>query len=218
MGSSNRRETDEKMLNVVNYYRNANWNYSEVSPKTPQIINVGGCGEKGTFLHCWWKYKLVQPLWRTVWRFLVWSAVLSRVRLFVTPWTVPARLLCSWNFPGKNTGGSCHFLLQGIFPTRGLNPHLLHLLHWQENSLPLAPPGKPWRFLKKLKIGLPNVPVSPHTGKILIQKNTRTPVFTAALFPIAKTWKQPKRPTTDKGIKIWYIYVMQYYPVIKRMK
>ena len=29
-----------------------------------------GCGEKGTFLHCWWEYKLVQPLWRTVWRFL----------------------------------------------------------------------------------------------------------------------------------------------------
>ena len=29
-----------------------------------------GCGEKGTFLHCWWEYKLVQPLWRTVWKFL----------------------------------------------------------------------------------------------------------------------------------------------------
>ena len=30
----------------------------------------GGCGDKGTFLHCWWEYKLVQPLWRTVWRFI----------------------------------------------------------------------------------------------------------------------------------------------------
>ena len=29
-----------------------------------------GCGEKGTLLHCWWEFKLVQPLWRTVWRFL----------------------------------------------------------------------------------------------------------------------------------------------------
>ena len=29
-----------------------------------------GCGEKGTLLHCWWEYKLVQPLWTTVWRFL----------------------------------------------------------------------------------------------------------------------------------------------------
>ena len=54
--------------------------------------------------------------------------------------------------------------------------------------------------------------------KALIPKNTRTPMFTAALFATAKTWKQPKRPTTDKEIKIWYIYAMQYYPVIKRMK
>ena len=30
----------------------------------------GGCGEKGTFLHCWWECKLIQPLWKTVWRFL----------------------------------------------------------------------------------------------------------------------------------------------------
>ena len=44
--------------------------------------------------------------------------------------------------PGKNTGVGCHFLLQGIFPTQGSNPHLLGLLHWQEGSLPLAPPGK----------------------------------------------------------------------------
>ena len=29
-----------------------------------------GCGEKGTLLHCWWEYKLIQPLWRTVWKFL----------------------------------------------------------------------------------------------------------------------------------------------------
>ena len=41
------------------------------------------------------------------------------------------------NRPGKNTGVVCHFLLQGFFPTQGLNPHLLHLLYWQEDSLPL---------------------------------------------------------------------------------
>ena len=41
----------------------------------------------------------------------------------------PARLLCPWNFPGENTGVGCHFLLQGIFLTQGLNPHLLCLLH-----------------------------------------------------------------------------------------
>ena len=50
--------------------------------------------------------------------------------------------LCPWDFPGKNTGVDCHFLLQGIFPTQGLNPSLLHLLHWQVDSLPLAIPGK----------------------------------------------------------------------------
>ena len=44
--------------------------------------------------------------------------------------------------PGKNTGGGCHALLQGIFPTQGLNPHLLHLLHWYVGSLPLTPPRK----------------------------------------------------------------------------
>ena len=41
----------------------------------------------------------------------------------------PARLLCPWNFPGKNSGVGCHFLLQGIFLTQGLNLHLLHFLH-----------------------------------------------------------------------------------------
>ena len=55
----------------------------------------------------------------------------------------PARLLCPWDSPGKNTGVGCHALLQGIFPTQGLNPLLLHLLHWQVGSLPLAPPRKP---------------------------------------------------------------------------
>ena len=38
---------------------------------------------------------------------------------------------CPWDFSGKNTGVGCHFLLQGIFQTQGLNTHLLHLLHWQ---------------------------------------------------------------------------------------
>ena len=45
------------------------------------------------------------------------------------------RLLCQWNFPGKNTGVGCHFLLQGIFPTQGSNPHLLH---WQADTLSLS--------------------------------------------------------------------------------
>ena len=44
----------------------------------------------------------------------------------------PSRLLCQWNFPGKDPGVGCHILLQGIFQTQGLNPHLLH---WQADSL-----------------------------------------------------------------------------------
>ena len=49
------------------------------------------------------------------------------------------RLLCPWDFPGKNIGVGCHFLYQGIFSTQGSNPSLLH---WQANSLTTEPPGK----------------------------------------------------------------------------
>ena len=55
-----------------------------------------------------------------------WTESLCCVWLFMTPWTVPARLLCPWNSPGKNTGMSCHSFLQGIFPTQGSNPGLSH--------------------------------------------------------------------------------------------
>ena len=51
---------------------------------------------------------------------------LSHVRLFATPWTVAYQALGPWDFPGKNTGVGCHVLLQGIFPTQGLNLGLLH--------------------------------------------------------------------------------------------
>ena len=57
----------------------SNQNYNEEAPQTIRmaIINKStnikcwrGCGEKGTLLHCWWECKLVQPLWKTTWRFL----------------------------------------------------------------------------------------------------------------------------------------------------
>ena len=50
--------------------------------------------------------------------------LLSHVQLFATPWTMPAMLLRPWDFPGKNTGVGCHFLLQGIFPTQEALPNL----------------------------------------------------------------------------------------------
>ena len=59
----------------------------------------------------------------------------SHIWLFATPWT--AGLLCPWGFPSKNTRVGCHFLLQGIFLTKGSNLYLLCLLHWQADSLPL---------------------------------------------------------------------------------
>ena len=67
-----------------------------------------------------------------------WRYVLSCVWLFATLWTVATRLFCPWNFLGKNSGLGCHFLLQGLFPTQRSN---LHLLHWQMDSFPLAPPA-----------------------------------------------------------------------------
>ena len=96
-----------------------------------------GCGEKGTLLHCWWECKLIQPLWKAV-----------------------------------------------------------------------------WRFLKKLGIKLPYDPASPLLGiypeENKIEKDTCIPLFTEALFTTAKTWKQPRCPSTDEWIKkLWYIYTME---------
>ena len=101
-----------------------------------------GCGEKGTLLHCWWECKLVQPLRRTV-----------------------------------------------------------------------------WRFLKKLEIELPYDPAIPllgiHTKETRIERDMCTPVFIAALFIIARTWKQTL--SADEWIrKLWYIYTMECYLAIKK--
>ena len=78
--------------------------------------------------------------------------VRSFVWLLATPWTVARQApLTMGLFSGKNTGVGCHFLLQEIFPTQELNPCLLHLLHWQADSLPPVPSGKPRHTFGKLK-------------------------------------------------------------------
>ena len=78
-----RRHTDsqqvhEKMLKISNHQRNANQNRDEISPHSCQMaINKKTankncwqrCGEKGTLVHCWWECKLVQLLWKAIWRF-----------------------------------------------------------------------------------------------------------------------------------------------------
>ena len=78
-----------------------------------------------------------------------------------------------------------------------------------------------WRFLRKLKIELSFDLAIPLLGiypeKTMTRKDTCTPMFTAALFSIAKTWKQPKCPSTEEWIKkMWYMYTMEYYSAIKR--
>ena len=103
-----------------------------------------GCGERGTLLHCWWECKLIQPLWKMV-----------------------------------------------------------------------------WRFLKKLEIKPPYDPSTPLLGiypeETEIEKDTCTPLFIAALFTIARTWKQPRCPSTDEWIKkLLSIYTMEYYSAMKR--
>ena len=69
------------------------------------------------------------------------GTALSHIRFFCDPMdfcdSMDYRFLCPWDMPGKNNGMGCHFLLQGIFPTHGSNPHLLH---WQVDSLPLRKP------------------------------------------------------------------------------
>ena len=59
---------------------------------------------------------------------------------FATPWTIACQASLCTGFAGRDTGVGCHFLLQGIFPTQGLN---LHLLHCQVGSLPLSHQGSP---------------------------------------------------------------------------
>ena len=78
-----------------------------------------------------------------------------------------------------------------------------------------------WRSLRKLNIELPFGPEIPLLGiyleKTMTRKDTCTPMFIAALFPIAKTRKQPKCPSIEEWIKKkWYIYTMEHYSAVKR--
>ena len=78
-----------------------------------------------------------------------------------------------------------------------------------------------WRFLKNLGIKPPYDPAIPLLGiypeETKIERDICIPLFTEALFTIARTWKQPRCPLTDEWIKMmWYIYTMEYYSAIKR--
>ena len=76
-------------------------------------------------------------------------------------------------------------------------------------------------FCKKLGIKPPYDPAIPLLGiypeETKIERDTCIPLFIAALFTIARTWKQPRCPSADEWIKrLWYIYTMDYYSAIKR--
>ena len=78
-----------------------------------------------------------------------------------------------------------------------------------------------WRFLKTLGIKPPYDPAIPlldiYPEETKIEGDTCIPLFFAALFTIARTWKQPRCPSKDEWIKkLWYIYTMEYYSAMKR--
>ena len=98
-------------------------------------------------------YKRIKKMWCGV----VWCVCVKNVILCAVLWLVaqscptlcdtrdcsPPGSFVHGNTPCKNIGVGCHALLQGIFPTQGLNLYLLPALHWQAGSLPLAPCRKP---------------------------------------------------------------------------
>ena len=78
-----------------------------------------------------------------------------------------------------------------------------------------------WTFLENLKIELPYDPAIPllsiYSEKTIIQKESCTTIFIAALFTTARTWKRPKCPSTNEWIKkVWHMYTMEYYSALKR--
>ena len=100
------------------------------------------------------------------------------------------QLPCLWNFPGKNTGVGCHFLLQGIFLTQRSNTHLLCLPHWQADSLPLHPLGVPFKLQSDGLILLASLKFTASSGNGLEVPSSPCPhPVPSALMP--STWGRP---------------------------
>ena len=106
---------------------------------------------------------------------------------------------------------------------RGCGEKGTHLHCWWECKL-VQPLWKTvWSYLRKLNIELPYDPaillIGIYLDKTFLEKDTCTRMYIAALFTMAKTWKQPKCPLTDDWIKkMWYICTMEYYSAIKKNK
>ena len=98
----------------------------------PPLLCVVSCSvvTNSWWPHGLWPVRLLRP-----WDFI------GKTTRVCSLW--PVRLLRPWDFIGKTTRVCSRALLQGIFPTQGANPRLLHPPHWQAGSLSLVPPGKP---------------------------------------------------------------------------
>ena len=126
----------------------------------------------------------------------------------------PTRLPHPWDSPGKNTGVGCHFLLQcmKVKSENEVAQSCLTLSDPMECSLP----GSSVRGIFQVHwsgVPLPSPydPIIPllsiYTEETRIERDTCTPMSIAALFTIARIWKQPRCPMTDEWIKkMWYIY------------
>ena len=127
------------------------------------------------------------------------ARVLSHsVSLFVTPWIVSHQAPLSMEFSRQEYWSGSPFPSQGIFLTQELNPHLLHPLHRQVDSLPLEPPGK----ARCVKV---------ETCKYI---GICTPMLIGALFTTAKRWMPPKYPSIGKQTKkMWYLHTMEHHSV-----
>ena len=136
---------------------------------------------------------------------------LSCVSFFETHGLWPARLLRPWDSPGKSTRVGCHFLLQGIFPSHGSNPCLLH---WQADSLPLSHQGRPQKLAKTtfkicLAVFLKTKPYNPAISLLSIYEEKRVPrlnkkimhrrVHNSIAHNSQKTGNNPNVPQQQNG-------------------
>ena len=129
---------------------------------------------------------------------------LHQVWLFATPWTT--RLLCPWNFPGKNTGVSCHFLLQGVFPNPGIEPSSVSSPALAGGFFTTEPPGKPswplnyYLFLDVWCVGA-SFFSSPSLSDILHSSGfpQKFPFFGLARLMVLPTWALTLTIKTQHG-------------------
>ena len=100
-------------------------------------------GPPGKPLHAdYWTFCLPNHIvWKWQWCWKLKS--LTYVQLFVTTWTVACQAPLSMEFSRQEYWSGLPFPTSGVFSTQGSNPHLLRLLHWQEDSLPLSHLGIP---------------------------------------------------------------------------